>query len=275
MNLENGRVILEDSRVIGIREGDKLALQKAAEKKESSFTSSNEPMIQDQPIVQVVPEIMPDMNPGYNNMQQPVVETPKVVEPIEPVVPSVQPMMQPDFGTQVSPTNIFDTGVMNQNSSGDLNANAMKPNPVDLNVVQPSVNQFTFDEVQGGVTNNNSSELDTPQTFFDSVEKSNMNTPSNFENSNASYDDPAIIMLDNVRDIVNRKNQTIEALNKKIDFLQNQLNKAEEDRKVSEAQRMAAETTLAQARGVNPMQGPSLVYQQQPGYQNQNYGQAA
>lgn len=272
MNLENSKVILDSYRVIGIKDTDKEKLISATMKKESSFTPTDavsEPMIQDQPIVEVVPEIMPEVTsnvtPEVTLVMPEVSSEPTFVQPVEPTLNEV-----PEVVHEVTPevTNMFDAPVDSVNP-------VFPEQPVTAEAevtVEPSVvNPVMGEDVQGG--NAMTPELDTPQNFFDKVEQPANDT---LESNASSYsEDPAIIMIDNIRKVVEDKNEMIKALNDKIDVLTEQVKNLEEARKVSEAQRVAAETTLAQVRSAEiPNGGPTLTYQQ-PAFQNQNYNQAA
>lgn len=97
--------------------------------------------------------------------------------------------------------------------------------------------------------------LDTPQTFFDREEQEEANLSEKSE-------DPAMILANNLIKLIEDKNQMIKALNEKIDVMTEQLRQSEEARKVSDAQRVAAETTLAEARRAETADGgPTLIYQ--------------
>lgn len=250
MNLETSKVKLDSSRVIGLKSEDMQKLSEAYSKKESSFTPNQEvkvePFIQNQPLVEVVPEIMEGINNSQFQGETPEVrvEAPTYIQPLE------EQKNEPD---------VFDIPVA-------------EPIPMEESNMQT---MQMPEEIQGGMT----TELDTPQKFFDKVEISS-NDPIITESANKNdnmnlYDDPALIMLDNLRDSIKSKNEMIKALNDKINVLENELSKANEARQVSEAQRVAAETTLAQAKNSQISGGPTLTYQQPMQYPNQNYNQAA
>lgn len=75
-------------------------------------------------------------------------------------------------------------------------------------------------------------------------------------------EDPAMILATNLIKLIEDKNNMINALNTKVDLLTDQLRESEEARKVMEAQKVAAETTLAEARRAETADGgPTLVYQ--------------
>lgn len=284
MNLESGKIKSEGNRVIGLKIDDMNKLAEAYSKKESSFTSNsevtNEPMIQNQPLVEVIPEIMEGVTqevPAITPVAQ--TDAPAIIQPIIPEVTDQTQIIKET--PQVEP-NIFDIPVAEPQTPL-----FEAPNPVietpQIVEQQPYIIPQPVEEVQGGFTNTISPELDTPQKFFDKVEGPTNNTiigEKSIANSNIpAYDDPAIIMLDNIKDILKSKNEMIEVLNNKINLLEEQVRKANEDRQISEAQRRAAEATLAQARNAeisNANGGHTLVYGQpnQP-YANQNYNQAA
>lgn len=274
MNLENSKIKVEGNRVIGLKSDDMNKLAEAYSKKESSFQTNpsvvTEPMIQDQPLVEVVPEIMdgvaneqeiPNVAPELQ------VETPQYVQPIMPeVAPTPEAVQNP-----VIEPNIFDIPVA-------------EPTPVmETPQIMPTPEvapvQNIQEEVQGGVSTEIPTELDTPQNFFDKVEG-----PSNDkiiteetvnQNRMDSFGDPAIIMLDNLKDTIESKNAMIKALNDKINLLEGELKKANEAKQISEAQRVAAEQTLANARNAEMPSangGPTLTYNVPT---PQNYNQAA
>lgn len=281
MNLEGRKIKVEGNRVIGIKSSDMNSLAEAYSKKESSFIANpavaSEPMIQNQPIVEVVPEIMPTINPEpvetSNIIPEVQVENPTFIQPLEPEVKE-EPVITE---TPTPEPNMFDIPVAEPTTPTFETPAPVVETP---QVVPVDTFQVPQEEVQGGVANSANTELDTPQNFFERVEEpanDTILTQEMVENNKAqTYDDPAIIMIDNIRKVVEDKNEMIKALNNKIKVLEEQLRNVEEARKVSEAQRVAAETTLAQAKSAampNINQGPTLVYGQP--MQNQNYNQAA
>lgn len=281
MNLENSKIKVEGNRVIGLKSDDMNKLAEAYSKKESSFQTNpsvvTEPMIQNQPLVEVVPEIMA----GVTNEQEiPNVapklqaETPQYVQPIMPeVAPTLETVQNP-----VIEPNIFDIPVAEPTTP------LYEPTPVMETpevIPTPEITpvQNIQEEVQGGVANTMPTELDTPQNFFDKVEGPANDTIITEEvvnnNRMESFGDPAIIMLDNLKDTIESKNAMIKALNDKITLLEGELKKANEAKQISEAQRVAAEQTLANARSAempNANGGPTLTYNVPT---PQNYNQAA
>lgn len=260
MSLENAKSILnEASRVIGLKDSDMKKLSDQYEAtRVSSFTADAavvdpviESVLEGQPEIvasEVVPEQVnqniPLSNDG-NNLESITPDfvqnaNPSVVEPVvspvsEPVMPTIEPVSVPVMNNEVQmPTQMMD-------------------------------------DVQGGQSMFNASNLDTPQTFFDRVEQ-NANggfTPEQPVNTNYQSEDPAILLIDNVRKVIEDKNAMINALSDKVTLLENQLKVSEEARRVAEAQRDAAHATLSQARQAEVVnsQGPTLTYQQQPPYQ--------
>lgn len=265
VNLEGSRNILDSFRVIGIKDSDKEKLVQASLKQESSFVPNenvSEPMIQNQPIVEVVPEIMPevtvlDSTPEVNQVSEPA-----------PVFMTPEPVVETPVMTEVPvETSVFDIPLQEVAPEQPV----MESPSVNLEPTMPVINE----EVQGGVQNTTSTELSTPQDFFNNVEQ-----PSNdivitqeIVDSNKS-DDPAVLMLNSLKELIDSKNEMISALNEKNSVLTKQVEDLKEAIKVSEAQRIAAETTLTQAKSADVNGGPALVYQQ-PVYQNQNFNQTA
>ncbi len=245
INLENANsIILDGYRAIGLKETDMNRLAQASH--ESSFTTPvNETRVEDSPVVtasgveaSVMPETASVMSTGG----------PEVVAANQPVVPEVN-------------SNIFDQPVVEPVSP------VMPETPASQDVVS-TVNVFDApianDDVQGGTQLQNPSTLDTPQTFFAREEQAPVVESAPV---NAQVGDPVIIMMNEVTDAYNRQKATIEELSQKVIMLEEQLRVSEEARKVADAQRIAAEQTLAGAR-LAENDGPSLVYQQ-------NYNQAA
>lgn len=232
MNLENGKVILDSFRVIGFKDIDKERLVQAMLRKEQESSFSVSSDVSEPSVQEVIVEPLPQV----------VEETPIVN----------------DQSSLINQSNIFD-------QAPSFNSVSMET-PVQVVQEVPNMNFANqFEDVQGGQSVVENTVLDTPQTFFDKVEQDNVQQ---------SYvnEDPAILLIDNIRKVVEDKNQLINALNDKIRVLEEQLRISEESRKVIDAQRIAAETTLAAARGAevnNINNGPTLTYQQQ------NYNQAA
>lgn len=156
---------------------------------------------------------------------------PEVIAANQPIVPEVQ-------------TNMFDS----QNMQSDV-----------VSTVNVFDSPMMSDEVQGGQTVNNVTPLDTPQSFFAREEQETLSQSSLV---NEVANDPVILMINEVTDAYNRQNATIKGLNQKVVMLEEQLRQSEEARKVAEAQRFAAEQTLAGARQAEGSGGPTLVYQQ-------------
>lgn len=251
---DNVQVMFEGSRVIALKNSDMERLSEEEVKKHqaSSFTSSSE-------VVEEIPV----------QEQTVIVEAPQeevVSEVVNPVVP------EPVVTSEVSQSaNIFDQELP------VLDQNVVMPQVEQVNpVVQPipSTQEFTpvyenapvLNEVPLPKQEEVVSTLDTPQTFFDRVEKSEEN---NFDAQGYEPEDSALITLANLEKLIKDKNAMIQALSDKIIVLEEQLRVSEESRKVSEAQKAAAESTLQAARTAEAQGGPTLVYQQQ------NYQQAA
>lgn len=239
MNLENSQVRLEGNRVIGLKDTDMKKLADAMQRKESSFSAP----LTEEAIIDGVVNQVEDLAPQGEEIN-PVMVDNHVVEEV-PVNP-----------------NIFDQGVPNYNEP-----QLEVPKPIyeqpqvssDSNVGSTIFDNLTEPEIQ--INNNGSNNLDTPQAFFNRVEQEEKPQPEepSFTTEN---DDPALIILDNLRKVISDKNTLINALNEKVKVLESQLKTSEDARKISEAQRDAAQTTLAQARQAETS-GPTLVYQQQ------------
>lgn len=289
MNLENAKsVVYDGGRVIGLKNDDMVKLSNQYENsRESSFTAVDDiinPVIESvgsgQPEI-VASEVIPEQpthdqslveptvldNPVSGFVQQtPVVEAP-TIQAVE------QPSIYPDAPQSVETTP--DVPVM---------PSVEPAMPASNEQPYVSVPPVSFvDEVQGGQTMYDNSNLDTPQTFFDRVEQGVSNgTGVQEELNNNSYvnQDPAILLIDNVKKVVEDKNSMIQALSDKVTVLENQLKVSEEARRVAEAQRDAAHATLSQARQAETLQsqpqmqtqpqvqpqvqqGPTLTYQQQ------------
>jgi len=166
-----------------------------------------------------------------------------VVEPVPsvqeetPVMESTESVVEPNIFDQASP--VIESTVVSE----------LPESPV-----VEETNTYNEDVFTAPVVNEDNT-LDTPQTFFNREEMEEANTQIKSE-------DPAIILTNNLVKLIEDKNQMIEVLNNKIDVLSEQLRQSEEARKVSDAQRVAAETTLAEARRAETADGgPTLVYQ--------------
>lgn len=248
MNFENvSKIIFEGYRAIGLKEDDMNRL--SAANKKSVFTEANP--------VEVKSEVQNDSYNMPNN-------GPVVVSANQPVVPEVS-----SIGNE---SNIFD-GSMSQIDNNSQVFGVASPQPVpgqnlEQNVVS-TVNVFDSpsmnEDVQGGQTMSETAQLDTPQTFFAREEQEPV------VQSNAVSEisqDPVIIMLDEITAAYNRQKATNNELSQKVVMLEERLRQSEEARKVAEAQRDAAQQTLAVARQAETTGGPTLVYQP-------NYNKAA
>ncbi len=270
MNLENGKVILDSFRVIGLKNSDMEKLFAASQKQESSFSGVDQ-------VIEAA--LAPDSETVV------VTDAPKVEAPVMQVEPqSFTPGVADTVSGFTAQPNMFDVPVENQSvSEPQMNVMPNYNEPVftqpvpeqNMNVgMTPDFNNVYnngyVEDVQGGpqVSVDN---LDTPQTFYDRVEQENSNQVTQAQNDYYNQD-PAILMVDNIKKVIEDKNSIIKDLSDRVNVLENQLRVSEEARKVSEAQRLAAETTLAEARRAESMNmsqnGPVLTYQQQPnGYQ--------
>lgn len=260
MNIfDNPQIVIvnEGSKVIGVKNDDmnRLAEAEVAKSSVSSFTT---PQVEEIPVQE----------------QTVIVETPSE-EVINDVVSSIDSEQMSSMVTPEEPqsVNIFDQTIP---------VSAYEPTPAvqvpqmetvtplvePVQVVQEPTPVFESAPILSEVplpkdeTNNT---LDTPQTFFDRTEKS---TENNLGAQSYETEDPGLILLGNLKEVVESKNRMIQILTDKVNALENQLSMSEEARKVLEAQKNAAESTLQAARTAETA-GPSLVYQQQ------NYQQAA
>lgn len=250
---DNAQIMFEGSRVIGLKtlDQEKLSQEYDARTQASSFTSTD--VVEDIPFQE----------------QTVIVETPQE-EVVANVVPPVEVQQAVDAPTPVQP-NIFDQEVPGLDQV-NVTPQVEQVNPVVQPVppVQETAPIFDNASILNEVPlpkQDEATNLDTPQTFFDRVEKSE---EGNLEAQSYESEDSALITLANLEKLIRDKNQMIQALNDKVIVLEEQLRVSEESRKIFEAQKEAAETTLQAARTAEANGGPTLVYQQQ-----QNYQQAA
>lgn len=247
---ENAQIINEGSRVIGLKEENMRQLIKAQEEKmqASSFSAADvvdEIPVQEQTVIVETPQ----------EEALSVTTTPeKPAQVISSEVPS-----QPNIFDQAMPS--FEQNVV----TPQVEQVAPIPPQMHNEEIPAYSNVSVLNEVPIPGQEEVPTNLDTPQTFFDRVEKS--------EETNLdalSYEeDPALLLVGNLKKLIEDKNQMIQALNDKVLVLEEQLRVSEESRKVFEAQKNAAESTLQAARSAEANGGPTLVYQQQ------NYQQAA
>lgn len=266
MSLENAKSILSTSlRVIGLKDTDMKKLSEQYEStKVSSFTA-------DAAVV------------------DPVIES--VLEGQSEIVASEVVPEQISQTDNLTESNMFN-GIMPESVS-NVSSNIINPviatvNEPSLEPIMPTVNSASMpvmnkevqipsqaiDEVQGGQSMFDSSNLDTPQTFFNRVEQnlSDNHFVNQPINNNYVTKDSAMILVDdlvknvgNVKQVLEDKCSMINALSEKVSLLENQLRISEEARRVAEAQRDAAHATLTQARQAETVStaGPTLTYQQQ------------
>lgn len=224
MNLFKGKVILEGFRVIGLKEEDKSRL--AAVAQEPSFDATE---------AVVVPESV-DATPVMEN--------------------SVSVSDSYQTGTS---SNIFDGPVGEEvNVEAPIYVNPSDTTPIASEGVDYS-NQIVTPAGDVAPIVEEQSDVFTAPVMDDTV---NGGVTQSVESNGYVEEDPALILADNLIKLIEDKNRMIVALNGKIDVLTDQLRQSEEARKVSDAQRMAAETTLVEARQAETATGgPTLVYQ--------------
>ena len=238
IDFENAIKITNDgSRVIGLKNTDLEKLYNASLSKESSFGVVNEAkVIPDNNLTVPNEPIMEDANKVEMNVNSTVNEDVNVFDKLEeePVVED----QAPDVFSQVPPV------INNIPVNDELNNDVSTPS-FDTPSIDPIyANEDPIKEPLLNNEANSSVALDTPQTFFNREEI-----------NEGIIDDPALIIVDNLKKLIEDKNSMINALNEKINVLENkneilneQLMKSEEARKVSEAQTLAAHTALENAR---------------------------
>ncbi len=250
-----GAILMEGSKVIGVKDEDKMRLIAAQEAKSSS-SSFSAPQVEEIPVQE----------------QTVIVETPSE-EVINDVVSSIESEQLGSVSVPETPqsVSIFDQTIPSYEQTSTVQAPQMEtvtplvePVPVVENPTPVFESASILSEVPLPKDETNNT-LDTPQTFFDRTEKS---TENNLDAQSYESTDPALILIGNLKEVVESKNRMIQILTDKVNALENQLSMSEEARKVLEAQKNAAESTLQAARNAETG-GPSLVYQQQ------NYQQAA
>lgn len=238
IDFENAIKITNDSsRVIGLKNADLEKLYNASLNKESSFGVVNEAkVIPDNNLTVPNESVMEDSNKVEMNVNSTINEDVNVFDKLEeePVVED----QAPDVFSQVPP-------VINNITVNDELNNDVSTHSFDTPSIDPIyTNEAPINEPLLNKEENSSVALDTPQTFFDREEI-----------NDGMIDDPALIIVDNLKKLIEDKNSMINALNEKINVLENkneilneQLMKSEEARKVSEAQTLAAHTALENAR---------------------------
>lgn len=230
MNFENDKVILSGYRVIGLKNTD---IEKLIKSQESSF-AINDSVTKDVPVEPAV-EVTPEVKVEPVMPEQPQMVSNPTPEPIPSIDPAPAAEAPDEMVTQTG--NIFD------------NPMPSVPPVSSTPVSEPVSTEPAFDEP---VLSDNSFSMpaqeptqtfETPTDFFNKseIQEPKVATPVEPELTNIpkvettinepKVEDPALIYLDsieeivrNTKEIVEGKNQMIDALNKKVELLTNELN---------------------------------------------------
>lgn len=232
MNFANAKVILSGYRVIGLKNTD---IEKLIKSQESSF-AINDSVTKDVPVEPAVNQTMAQSTPVTPIMpEQPQMVSNPTPEPIPSIDPAPAVEAPDEMVTQTG--NIFD------------NPMPSVPPVSSTPVSEPVSTEPAFDEP---VLSDNSFSMpaqeptqtfETPTDFFNKseIQEPQVATPVEPELTNIpkfeptinepKVEDPALIYLDsieeivrNTKEIVEGKNQMIDALNKKVELLTNELN---------------------------------------------------
>ena len=250
MNFENAKVILSGYRVIGLKNTD---IEKLIKSQESSF-AINDSVTKDVPVEPAVNQTMAQSTPVTPVMpEQPSVEvTPEVkVEPVKPEQPQMVSNPTPEPIPSIDPAPAAEAPDEIVTQTGNIFDNPMPSVPPvsSTPVSEPVSTEPAFDEP---VLSDNSFSMpaqeptqtfETPTDFFNKseIQKPQVATPVEPKLTNIpkfeptinepKVEDPALIYLDsieeivrNTKEIVEGKNQMIDALNKKVELLTNELN---------------------------------------------------
>ena len=219
MITENSKVILSGFRAIGLKNAD---IEKFAKVQESSFTVKEEPTVS-VPETQVVSEPQPSVVSQVTPEPQVSTEIPVSPQPVEVEETSIQQNINPQVQT---PVDAQDDEVQKVPNIFDMPAPEVAPVEPTPSPA-PISNESAFDTPVMSepmpATPQPEQSLDTPTEFFAKEEAPILNSSS---------EDPALIYLDsieeivrNTREIIESKNKMISALNQKVEVLTEELNK--------------------------------------------------